>query len=108
MDRATKMARIEAIRASALLAVRLRGKWEGAGYIRLCVADLGDVKIGYRTPFQRLPAESDVLRYQLALVGGKENLPYGLDIWQARMKVLNVEWNDNGDLEVILYRPGEW
>jgi len=34
------------------------------------------VKIGYRTPFQRLPAESDVLRYQRALVGGKENLPY--------------------------------
>lgn len=66
------------------------------------------MKIGYRTPFQRLLAESDLLRYQRALVGGKENLPYGLDIWQARKKVLNVEWSDNRVLEVISYRPGEW
>jgi len=96
MDRATKIARIEAIRASALLAVRLRGKWEAPAISACASPTIGDVKIGYRTPFQRLPAESDVLRYQRALVGGKENLPYGLDIWQARKKVLNVEWSDDG------------
>ena len=66
------------------------------------------MKIGYRTPFQRLLAESDLLRYQRALVGGKENLPYGLYIWHAHKKVLNVEWSDDGALEVISYHPGEW
>ena len=68
MDRATKIAKIKAIRTSALLAVKERGKWKGAGYNRLCIADIGDVEIGYRTPFQRLPAESDLLRYQRSLV----------------------------------------
>ncbi len=42
-----------------------------------------------------------MLRYQCTLVGGKENLSYRLDIWFARKKVLNVEWNDEGALEVI-------
>jgi hypothetical protein len=47
------------------------------------------------------------MRYQVALFG-KENLPYGLDIWFAHKKVLNVEWNDEGLIKIISYRPGEW
>jgi hypothetical protein len=108
MDRATKIARIETIRASALLAIKVRGKWEGIGGTRWRFAYIDDVEVGYRTPFQRLPAEPDWLRYQRELLGGKGNLPYGLNIWHARKKVLNVEWSDDGDLEVISYRCGEW
>jgi hypothetical protein len=47
------------------------------------------------------------MRYQYALLGGK-NLPYGLDIWFARKKVLNVEWNDEGLIQIMSYRPGAW
>jgi hypothetical protein len=35
------------------------------------------------------------------------NLPYGLDIWSGN-KVLNFEWSDDGRINVISYRPGEW
>jgi hypothetical protein len=71
-------------------------------------AEIGDVAITYRTPFQPLPPLSQFMRYQIALYGGKENLPYGLDIWFAHKKVLNVEWNDEGLIRIISYRPGEW
>ena len=33
---------------------------------------------------------------------------YGLDIWPAHKKVLNVEWSEEGLIEIISYRPGEW
>ena len=71
-------------------------------------AEIGDVTISYRTPFQPLPPLSQFMRYQIARLGGKESLPYGLDIWFAHKKVLNVEWNDEGLIEIISYRPGEW
>jgi hypothetical protein len=35
-------------------------------------------------------------------------LPYALDIWFARKKVLNVEWNDGGFIQIVSYRPGAW
>jgi hypothetical protein len=37
-----------------------------------------------------------------------EHLPYGLDIWHAHKKVLNVEWDDQGGFEVLSNKPGEW
>jgi hypothetical protein len=33
---------------------------------------------------------------------------YGLDIWFPRKKVLNVEWNDEGLIQIGSYRPGAW
>jgi hypothetical protein len=95
-------------RAGALLAIKKQGKWERVGARRAIGVQLGDVKISYRTPFQPLTPLAELLRYQRRLVGGKENLPYGLDIWYARKKVLNVEWTDEGAIEIISYEPGEW
>jgi hypothetical protein len=56
-----------------------------------------DLHIQYRTPLYPLqpwPTRS-------------RNLPYGLDIW-CNNKVLNIEWSDDGRIEVVSYRPGEW
>ena len=80
MDRTTKLARISAIRASALLIIRDRGEWRGTGPVRCVCADFGDLHISYRTPFQKLWTPSEIALYVRALVGGKANLPYGLDI----------------------------
>lgn len=108
MDRATKIAKIEAIRAIALLVLKERGKWEKVGENRMLGADLGDVHFLLRTPFQPLPTETEEMSYTRALLGGKANLPFGLDVWHAHKKVLNVEWTDGGALEVISYHPGAW
>jgi hypothetical protein len=112
MDKATKRARIEALRSDALRIVKEVGSWTqvrvGDRDCALKGAEIGDVKILLRTPFQPLPPASQFLRYQDAVLGSKENLPYALDIWFARKKVLNVEWNDGGFIQIVSYRPGAW
>ena len=32
---------------------------------------------------------------------------YGLDIW-APKKVLNIEWEESGDVVLVSFRRGEW
>ena len=72
--------------------------WQPVSGTRELGLELGNTKLLHRTPFSRFRPRRDFLRDQRALVGGKENLPYGLDIWHARKKVLNVEWSDDGDI----------
>jgi hypothetical protein len=68
----------------------------------------------YRTLFFRLPATTDRFKYSAALHGrtlhrGSINLPYGLDIWQCGgRKVLNIEWDEKGIVELVSYKPGDW
>jgi len=108
MKVADKLARIRVIRARALLAVNERGKWEVASPTRPCSVVIGDVKIVYRTPVEMAPTETESTRYLRALLGGEQNFPFGLDIWAAQKKVLNVEWNDEDAIQIITYRPGCW
>ena len=66
------------------------------------------LSISFRTPFQRLPGLDDRIKYWAAVLGKDvSNLPYGLDIWAPR-KVLNIEWDDHGRVEVVSYRAGDW
>jgi hypothetical protein len=58
--------------------------------------DLEPYKIFYRTPFQRLPESSENVKYYMALTGKVLNLPYALDIWESRRKILLFEWDDKG------------
>jgi hypothetical protein len=108
MNAADKQAHVAGVRDLAVAAVKESGVWERWGPINLLTARRGDLQIGYRTPFQQLPKMSHAESYGRALLGGRETLPYGLDIWHRRIKVLNLEWNDRGDFEVISYMPGEW
>jgi hypothetical protein len=36
------------------------------------------------------------------------SLPHALNIWTPSNKVLNIEWNDDGDILVIGYKSGGW
>jgi hypothetical protein len=111
MDKATKLARIKSIRAAALRAVEEIGSWH--------LVRMGSRDRAFRGADRRredfishalsAPAAPEPIHtVQIALYGGEQNLPYGLDIWFAHKKVLNVEWNDEGLIEIISYRPGEW
>src|ERR1019366_3999383 len=63
-----------------------------------------------RTPFpEQGPEPAEYHKYlgtTINLVPPK-NLPYGLDIW-APKKVLNIEWNDHGDVLLVSFKPGAW
>ncbi len=100
--------RLLAIRSAALDLLAKSGAWESAGATNFLVYSGGAIKIAYRTPFQKLPTENDRSRYERTLRGFKRNLPYGIDVWYNGRKVMNIEWDDAGDFEVLSFRRGEW
>jgi hypothetical protein len=63
----------------------------------------------HRTPFQRLGETPDYAKYLATLYGSGRNynLPYALDVWCGK-KVLNIEWADDGRVELVSYKPGDW
>ncbi len=63
--------------------------------------------LALRTPFQRMPKETERAKYMRALDGGRVSLPYGLEVW-APKRVLDIEWDDAGSVALIGYDPGEW
>jgi hypothetical protein len=77
--------------------------------MKLLSARLRTLEILYRTPFQRLPKADDLLKYRAAKAGltVAQNLPYGLDVW-APKKVLNIEWDDKGNVVLVSLHPGGW
>jgi hypothetical protein len=105
LDRLTKLT---GIRDRLIEVLTSRGVWEPLGSVNVLVARIGKLEILHRSPFQKLHLESERTRYLRALSKGKANLPYGLDVWHQGKKVLNLEWDDEGQFEVIAYKPGEW
>jgi hypothetical protein len=113
MTKSTKLAHALLLRDAALTAIRKMGVWEttrvGRREIKCLSAHGSNLHILYRTPFQQLPQVGDALKYRAALLGltAPKNLPYGLDIW-APKKVLNIEWDDQGNVVLISFSPGAW
>ena len=77
--------------------------------MKLLSARLDGLHILYHTPIQRIPQVDDALKYRAAQLGLKmpKNLPYGLDVW-APKKVMNIEWDDQGNVALVSLRPGAW
>jgi hypothetical protein len=97
-----------ALRAAGLELVKAHGRFQSAGPVKAMVATSGDFRVAYRTPFQRLPEINELTKYRLAMHGAHGNLPYALDISHADRMVFLVEWDDAGDVEIILVRRGDW
>jgi hypothetical protein len=62
-----------------------------------------------RSPFTPWPAEVPVASFDQAILRqqGKQVLPWGLDVWHGR-KVLSLQWDDKGQVEVIGFTRGSW
>ena len=93
----TKRDRAIELRDLALAVVKARGTMVPPSGKRASVLTFSKdgLTVFYRTPFQQLPE------------GNTKNLPYGLDIWRGR-KVMNIEWADDGRVDVVSYRQGPW
>ena len=104
----TKLQRAIKLRDLALPVVVKRGAWEtteGASVAHVNVLSYRDsgFAIFYRMPSQSIPQSSDSTVVPQKAANG--NLPYGLDIWFGE-KVLNIEWADDGTVELRDYKPG--
>jgi hypothetical protein len=103
------------LRDLALRVMKTLGDWEDLDGLR--VVTFNDVPTGlsviYTTPFQKLPGRGPAPEFAKYLAAQARqqppgNLPYGLDIWAAGKKVLNIEWSSDGRVDVIRYKPGDW
>jgi hypothetical protein len=96
------------IRDKALEIVKASGVWQDAGSMKFLVADHENLKIVYRTPFQKFPQPSQDDKYLMAQMGVRGNLPYGLDIFVDSKKVMNLEWDDSGQVDLVSFKRGDW
>ena len=97
------------LRDAALNKLRSEGSFKDTNIGPYLTWAGNDLKMGLRTPFQRLPPVSQTIKYFAAKTGkGPVNLNYGLDIWDKKGKVLNIEWNDTGEVLLVSFQRGDW
>lgn len=109
LRRTIRQARACELRDAAQNIVSVRGEWQTVSTMRLIGADIAPFKILLRSPFTKLPPIDGRLIATWASQGllPKKNLPWGLDIWTGK-KVLNIEWDDSGEIVVVGFTRGQW
>ena len=107
MDLSSRLKPALAARDAPLTLLRAKGEWMARGDIPFLRIMEPGLTLALRTPFQRLPKETERAKYMRALDGGRVSLPYGLEV-RAPTRVLDIEWDDAGSVALIGYDPGEW
>ncbi len=107
MDPSSRLKHALETRDAALTLLRAKGEWMARGDIPFLMLMKPGLALALRTPFQRMPKETERAKYMRALDGGGVSLPYGLEVW-APKRVLDIEWDNAGAVELIGYDPGEW
>ena len=107
----TQKQRATEMRDAVLPWLRLHGFTLKIAEGNVLAGHVGDFHIVHRTPFSNLtlqPQRRNIHEAILLQQHGGTNLPYGLDGWYARYKVMNVEWNDTGLIHLASFRGGRW
>ncbi len=107
---ASEAGRVEELRDAALWVLEGYGKWKpcGSKTLHMLTAEVNDLLILHRTPFQKLFKPSERMKYTAAVLGqSPRTLPYGLDIWHGK-KVFSMDWDDAEGVEIRSFTRGEW
>ena len=96
---------VRKIRDLALDVVNARGSWRSAGKARILLAEVANLKMGVWSAFSTpLPPN-----HTHALLRQRElDFPCALDIWFKNKKVLSIRWRDDGHLQIISFKRGDW
>ncbi len=106
----TEADRAEELRDAAFWVLERHGEWKpcGSRTLHMLTADVGNLLILHRTPFQKLFKPSERMKYTAAVLGqSPRTLPYGLDIWHGK-KVFSMDWGDAEEVEIRSFTRGEW
>jgi hypothetical protein len=107
---ATEADRAIELRDVGLSVLEAYGRWKPCGSrdLHMLTADVSNLLILYRTPFQKIFKPSERMKYMAAVFGQPpRTLPYGLDIWHGK-KVLSIDWDDAEAVEIRSFAPGKW
>jgi hypothetical protein len=112
MDGTELVARAIAIRNHLLPLIQAHGTLQEVSGMagRVAVWKVGGFTCTLRNPFTPWPAEAPpAASYDQAISRqrAKPDLPWGLDVWHGR-KVLSLQWDDEGQLEVLAFVRGPW
>ena len=98
------------LRDAALRVLERYGRWRPCGSrdLHMLTADVSNLLILHRTPFQKIFKPTDRMKYMAAVLGrSPRTLPYGLDIWHGR-KVLSIDWDEAEGVEIRSFTRGKW
>jgi hypothetical protein len=107
----TRIERAIIIRDALVAWLPHRGGPRTHGPLRVIEATAGRFLILYRTPFSgALPklVATNCREAQLLQRFGQPNLHYGLDVWADLKKVMNVEWDLRGQVDLVAFRCSGW
>lgn len=106
-SKSTRLDAALAIRELALVLLNDSGEWlEVPPHGRVRAYRTSELQMILHTPSQRLPGT----RWDKGKMGAYPvvNLDYGLNIWDTRGKVMNLEWTVDGNFKLAALRRGEW
>ncbi len=110
MTRTDRTARALAIRDHLLPLIRAHGAMReiSKGGLRMVAWKAGRFAFALRSPFTSWPdVAPDSYAAALAEQRAGPVLPWGLDVWHG-CKVLSLQWDDAGRVEVISFNRGPW
>jgi hypothetical protein len=108
-----ELARILELREAALALLKRCGRDQGSGFFRKTVATHAGVRVSYwpeRRSLCDLPSAGPGLAKSVELTDTKLPPLLNIDHKSAEMfgRVMSLEWDENGNMELLLFHPGEW
>jgi hypothetical protein len=111
MSKAGRIAKIVQLRDRAMALLREHSKCHdrGGGHKMMC-RDTEHLKITYAGPFQKWATDTSETKRHFQTMNSVVHLPHMLGVWwkDPFKKVLFIEWSDEGKIEVVSYKRGDW
>jgi len=72
--------------------------------------DTEHLKITYAGPFRKWATDTSEAKRCFQTMNSVVNLPHMLGVWSKDpfKKVFFIEWGDDGKIEVVSYKRGDW
>jgi hypothetical protein len=91
---------------------KLKGaSWQNDGEgKRALICETDDLRIAYAGPFRWAAEIPSEMKHFAAAISENGPLPHKLTVWLKKppRNVLNVTWNDDGQIYLVAYEPGDW
>jgi hypothetical protein len=77
---------------------------------RALICETDDLRIAYAGPFRWAAEIPSEMKYFAAAIHEDGPVPHKLTVWLKKpaRNVLNVTWNDDGQIYLVAYEPGDW
>lgn len=99
--------RVTLLRDAAMRVVRSKGIWDLRSEPPFLCFESSELRLNYRGPqeFFGLP---DISYNDLLSKRFPNSRRFGLDVYGTGHKTMNLEWDDDGEVEIVSFKRGAW